>query len=179
MRIGVYIGSFNPPHLGHKKIIDFIIQHKYVDKVLIVPTPNYWNKNNLVDIKDRLNMLNYYEDDHVTVDTKNNHFPYTYQLLASIKKECPKDELYLVIGSDNLSQLHKWKNVNEILKYKVIVLSRGKKVRNQYINDSNFIYIDDFDFINISSTEIRKGNFKYLDSKIKEYIINNHLYEEE
>ena len=60
MRLGIYIGSFNPPHLGHKKVIDFLLEEDYVDKIIIVPTQNYWNKNNLIDIKDRINMLKFY-----------------------------------------------------------------------------------------------------------------------
>ena len=48
MRLGIYIGSFNPPHLGHKKVIDFLLENNYVDNVLIVPTGNYWNKTNII-----------------------------------------------------------------------------------------------------------------------------------
>ena len=48
MKIGVYFGSFNPMHDGHKKVADFVLENNYVDKVLLLPTPNYWNKQNLV-----------------------------------------------------------------------------------------------------------------------------------
>ena len=51
MKIGIFIGSFNPPHLGHLDIIKYLLNKKYVDKILIVPTKNYWNKTNLIDIK--------------------------------------------------------------------------------------------------------------------------------
>ena len=50
MKIGVYVGSFNPPHKGHKKIANHLVKNKYVDKVLIIPTSNYWNKTNLVNL---------------------------------------------------------------------------------------------------------------------------------
>ena len=50
MKIGIFIGSFNPPHLGHLDIIKYLLNKKYVDKILIVPTKNYWNKTNLIDI---------------------------------------------------------------------------------------------------------------------------------
>ena len=84
MRIGVYVGSFNPPHLGHKKIIYYLLENNYIDKVLIVPTKDYWDKKNLIDIKDRINMLKYYENDNVEVDTIHNSFPYTYELLNEL-----------------------------------------------------------------------------------------------
>jgi len=176
MRLGIYIGSFNPPHLGHKKVIDYLLENKYVDKVLIVPTPNYWTKNNLVDIKDRINMLKFYENDIVKVDTIHNNYEYTYQVLESINQDYDKDELYLIIGSDNLESLHKWKNIQEVLKYKIIVLKRKNIIKNKELDDKNFIYINNYPFLDVSSTEVRKGNYNYLDKNIKKYIIDNNLY---
>ena len=45
MKIGIYPGSFDPIHLGHIKIVNKILEDKLVDGVLIVPTGDYWNKN--------------------------------------------------------------------------------------------------------------------------------------
>ena len=57
MKIGIFGGSFNPPHLGHKKMIaDLILQH-ILDRVIIVPVGNYYNKNEMVDFKDRYKMI--------------------------------------------------------------------------------------------------------------------------
>lgn len=178
MRLGIYMGSFNPPHLGHKKVIDFLLEKDFVDKVLIVPTGNYWTKTNIIDIKDRINMLKYYENDSVEVDTNHNNYPYTFELVNALKKSYPNDELYLIIGSDNLEELHEWKNVDELLKNKIIVLKRGQIKKNPYIDDSNIIYINDFEYIDISSTEIRNGRYDYLNDNIKKYIIDNKLYQE-
>ena len=47
MKIGVYVGSFNPVHIGHIKIVKYLINNNYFDKVIIIPTGNYWNKQNL------------------------------------------------------------------------------------------------------------------------------------
>ena len=178
MRLGIYMGSFNPPHLGHKKVIDFLLEKNYVDKILIVPTGNYWNKTSIINIEDRINMLKYYENNNVKVDTVHNNYPYTYELLNKLKEVYPTDELYLIIGSDNLDELHEWKNIDELLKNKIIVLKRGKIKKNPNIDDKNIIYLEDFDNIDISSTEIRNGNFDYIDDNIKNYIINNKLYQE-
>ena len=179
MRIGIYIGSFNPPHLGHKKVIDFLLEKDYVDKVVIVPTKNYWNKTNLIDIEDRINMLKYYENTNIEIDTIHNNYPYTYELLNKLKEVYPTDELYLIIGSDNLDELHEWKNIDDLLNNKIIVLKRGTIKKNPSIDDKNIIYVEDFDNIDISSTEIRNGKFEYLDDNIKDYILNNKLYQED
>ena len=57
MKIGVYVGSFNPVHKGHIAIANYIVDNNYVDKLWIVPTGNYWDKLDLVSIDDRINML--------------------------------------------------------------------------------------------------------------------------
>ncbi len=178
MKIGIYIGSFNPPHEGHKKVIDYVLTKKIVDQVLILATPNYWHKTNLAAIKDRINMLKFYEEKNIKVDQKHNKYVYTYKVLRSIKKEYPKDEIFLMIGSDNLKELHKWKNIEEILTNKIIVLKRDKIEKNKYLKkyDSQFIYLYDFKNISISSTQIKNGYSKYLDIRIKNYIIKNNLY---
>ena len=49
MKIGVYVGSFNPVHIGHIKIVNYLLDN-YLDKVIIVPTGNYWEKIDIVNI---------------------------------------------------------------------------------------------------------------------------------
>ena len=178
MKLGIYMGSFNPVHKGHIKVVNYLLDNCIVDKVLIVSTLSYWDKTNLSDIKDRINMLKYYENDNVEVDTIHNSFPYTYELLNELSKIYKDDELYLIIGSDNLEELHKWKNIDELLKYNIIVMNRNTIKKNPYIDDKNITYIEDFDNIDISSTEIRNGNYIYLDPNIKAYIDKNNLYKE-
>lgn len=177
MRLGIYVGSFNPPHLGHKKVIDYVLEKDLVDKVLLLPTPNYWNKKDLVPINERIEMLKFYVEENIEVDSTHNNYPYTYEVLNSLHEDYKDDELYLIIGSDNLEKLHEWKHIEEILNYKIIVLKRNQIIKNNNINDSNIIYEEDFEFINVSSTEIRNGDSKYLHPKVKEYIKRNKLYE--
>ena len=122
-------------------------------------------------------MLKFYEDENVVVDSIHNKYPFTYQVLRSIKDDY-NDELYLIIGSDNIEKLHEWKNIDEILENKIIVLKRGEYKKNNYLNkyDKQFIYLDDFVPLSISSTEIRNGSYKYLNSNILKYIEDNNLY---
>lgn len=179
MRLGIYVGSFNPPHEGHHNVIQYLLEKDLVDFVLLLPTPNYWEKVDLIDVKERVEMLKFYEEDKVKVDTIHNHYPYTYEVLRSLKKDYPNDELYLIIGSDNLERFHEWKNIREILQNKVIVLKRNKIEKNQHLKEfeEQFIYREDFEFLNISSTDIRKGSRAYLNPNIIKYIKEHHLYE--
>lgn len=181
MKLGVYVGSFNPVHKGHIKVANYLIENKIVDKVLLLATPNYWDKQNLLDINDRVNMLKFYENENIIADNIHNKHEYTYEVLRALKKDYKNDEFYLVIGSDNLEKFHLWKNIDEILQNKVIVLNRNNIDVSKYLNrydKGKFIILDYFDFIDVSSTEIRKNlNNKYLDNNVREYIINNKLYE--
>ena len=179
MKTGVFVGSFNPVHDGHIKVANYLIENNYVDKVLMLATPNYWNKQDLVSIEHRVNMLKFYETDKIIIDDKHNKYPYTYQVLRSIKKDS-FEELYLIIGADNLKDLDKWKNIGEILNNnKIIVLNRNNIDINRYLekfDKSRFIIISDFPFIDVSSTQIRNGNYEYLNKRVREYIDKNRLY---
>lgn len=183
MKIGVYVGSFNPVHIGHIKIVDDLLIHKIVDRVVIIPTNGYWNKQNLVDLKHRINMLKYFENDKIIIDTKHNSIEYTYQVLDKLEKEYKNDELYLIIGADQLPKFHLWKNVGEILKHKVLVINRDNIDVYQHINNfknkENFIIVNDIEQIDISSTIIRDNIDKrdcYLDKNVLKYINKNKLY---
>lgn len=181
MKIGIFIGSFNPPHLGHLDIIKYLLNKKYVDKILIVPTKNYWNKTNLIDINKRIAMLKFYENDNIKVDTSNNNYQYTYQLMRKLKKEYSHDELYLIIGADNIINFKKWKNYEKLLTYNIIIMTRNNIDILKYTSHltGKFTVVNDYNFTDISSTKIRNNVFlnkKYLQEDIYHYIIENKLY---
>lgn len=180
MKIGVYVGSFNPVHNGHIKVVNYLLDKKYVDEVLILPTPNYWDKQDLAPMQDRINMLKYLESENVIIDTIHNNYEYTYQVFRSLKKDYPNDELYLIIGSDNIEKFHLWKEVDELLQNKIIILKRDntdvKNIIKKY-NTNNFIYIEDFKAIDESSTNIRNNkDTSNLDERVLQYIRENKLY---
>ena len=179
MKIGVYVGSFNPPHDGHYHVAKYLINHNYVDKVLLLPTLNYWNKQDLVSVKDRINMLKFYEEENIIIDDIHNNYSFTYQVLKELEKDYPNDYLYLIIGNDNIINFSKWKYVDKILKHKVIVMNRGNQNIKHYIQklgQDNFLLVNEFSYIPVSSSDIRKGSNKYLNIKVLKYIKNNHLY---
>lgn len=190
MKVGVYVGSFDPVHIGHKHIADYLLSNNYLDRVIIVPTTTYWNKNNLTDLKHRINMLKYYQSNKIIINDKYNTRKYTYQILNNLKKDYPEDTLYLIIGADNLVKFHLWQKIDKILKNKVIVLPRKGidiyKYINNYPEKDCFIALNNFKEIDISSSLIRKkinakdyqNIDKYLDKNILNYIIQNNLYNE-
>ena len=62
MKIGIFGGSFNPPHNMHLGIALELIKDKYLDKVIYVPTGDNYNKIGLISFKDRLNMLKFKQE---------------------------------------------------------------------------------------------------------------------
>ncbi len=180
-RLGIYMGSFNPPHKGHIKVVNYLINNNYVDKVLIVPTLNYWDKTDLIDINDRINMLKFFENEKIKVDQKHNKYIYTSELMRELSKEYD-DELFLIIGADNIINFDKWKNYHELLKYKIIIMNRDNIDISKYTKkykSNNFMVVDQYDYIKVSSTDIRKKiDEKYLDKRVLEYIKDNNLYRE-
>jgi len=180
MKLGIYIGSFNPPHKGHIYVVNYLINENIVDKILIVPTNNYWDKQDLIDIRDRINMLKYYENSKIIIDTVNNNYPYTYELMRELKKLYHDDILYLIIGADNIVNFHKWKNYRELLQYNIIIMNRDNIDINKYLkkySSAHFIILKDFNPINISSTVIRNQiDNEFLDEKVIQYIKKHHLY---
>lgn len=120
MRIGIFGGSFNPPHKMHYNIGKELIRMGYIDKVIYVPTGSkYIYKDNLVDDSDRYNMLSIMiEDDErfiVSDFELRNRNVYTYETLDYFQKTYPNDEIYFILGTDNLSYIDQWEKGEELL----------------------------------------------------------------
>lgn len=176
MKIGVFVGSFDPVHLGHINIANYLTEENYVDKIIIIATGSYWNKQNITDLDKRLEMLDLIKDKNIIIDKKHNHYKYTYEILETLKKERPNDELFLVIGADNAKSFTKWKNYEKILnEYKVIIINRD----NIEINLKPSIIINK-NFTDISSTKIRNNpleSHELLPEDVYNYIKIRGLYQ--
>ena len=115
MRKGIFIGSFDPVHKGHIKIVKTCLRKKLVDEVLIIPTGNYWDKQNLSPLEKRIKMLSYYENKKIRIDKVHNEIQFTSDLFKQLSQENPNDELILILGADNIPKFNQWYNYEELL----------------------------------------------------------------
>ena len=183
MKIGVYVGSFNPPHKGHIKIVKHLLNKKIVDKIIIIPTNNYWNKTNIIDLNHRINMLNFFKTDNIIINNTLNNLEYTYQVFRELKKD--NNDYSLILGADNIVSFAKWKNYEELLNQELIIINRDNLDIKKYLNELN--KKDKYKIINIknidiSSTYIRENikNEKLIkniiDKQVLDYIKKENLY---
>lgn len=189
MKIGIFGGSFNPPHKIHQKIANYLVKNNYLDKVIFVPTGSNYEKPYLASEQDRYNMLKLMIGNVSYLDISTYEFgklTHTYQTLDHFKKHYKDDEIYFICGSDNLKEIKTWKRYQYILSnYKLLVIRRNGESITDILSElksyqNNIIVIDDIKS-SLSSTSIRKrfkddkklvkdGN---IDSKVFEYIKNN------
>ena len=170
--IGILGGSFDPPHKGHLKISKIGLKKLGLKKIYwVITKKNPFKKKPFFSLKQRIfkskkitknnkKIQVFYLEDKVKSSRTINVINY----LINLKK---KKDLYLIIGSDNLKNFHKWTKWKKLVKLvKLVVFSRnrygmkgeGSKVV-KYLNKKNIIYINN-KLIDISSTDIKKELIK-------------------
>lgn len=193
MRIGIFGGSFNPPHKMHYNIGKELIRMGYIDKVIYVPTGSkYIYKDNLVDDSDRYNMLSIMiEDDErfiVSDFELRNRNVYTYETLDYFQKTYPNDEIYFILGTDNLSYIDQWEKGEELLLNKKFLVVKRKTddinlLLDKYQKYRSNIIVSEVLENDVSSTDIREKLQKkedvldFLSEGVYNYILENKLYE--
>ena len=134
MRIAVYSGSFDPLHIGHQAIMEYLTNVRDFDWVYLVISP----QNPFKDPQKALNAEQRYRaavqavlrhpELHVWVDNIELQMPaphYTIKTLDALKKREPENDFTLVIGADNLQDIHKWRDAPRLLsEYGVTVYPR-------------------------------------------------------
>ena len=166
MRIAIYGGSFNPMHIGHEKIVDYVLNNLNMDKIIIIPVgiPSH-RENNLEQSDTRLKICKEIFKGNKKIEVsdieiKSEGKSYTYDtLLKLIDLYGENNEFFEIIGEDSLKSLKTWKNYEELLKICKFIVFRRKddkniEIDNEFLNNKNIIILEN-EYYNISSTEIR------------------------
>jgi nicotinate-nucleotide adenylyltransferase len=184
MRLGIFPGSFNPPHDGHIAIAKKLISLKLIDKVIFVPVSNFYLKRELIEGVHRLEMLNMATKNSEEMFVSNYEIisetqPYTHQTLEHFERKFDQDSISLIIGADNYLELTSWKNYEYLINnYEIIVIKRGEIKSGIDFKNVKFISLG-LDFI--SSKQIRselrnKIRPKHLNKEVYEYVLEKGLY---
>ncbi len=164
LKIGLYFGTFNPVHIGHLAIANYMVEYRDIDQLWFVVSPQnpLKKKNNLLDDYQRLEMVHraVENDDRMRVSNVEFKMPkpsYTSDTLAYLKDQYPNYRFRILMGSDNLQNFHKWKNYETILEnYGIMVYPRPNFDASQIKQHKN-ITITDAPLMEISSTFIRQA----------------------
>jgi nicotinate-nucleotide adenylyltransferase len=164
MRIGLLFGSFNPIHIGHLIIADTMLGEPEIDSVWFVVSPHnpHKKKNQLLHEFDRLDMVRLAIADNPCFDVSDIEFRlpqpnYTIDTLTYLSAKYPQHKFQLIIGGDNLSTFHKWKNYTLILEdYGLLVYPRPNTVPTP-IYEHPKVKVVNMPLLDISATFIREA----------------------
>lgn len=188
MKIGLYFGSFNPVHVGHLIIANFIATTTDVDQLWFVVSPQNPLKQNatLLNKYHRKYLIDIAIEGEKKLKTSTIEFSlpiptYTIDTLTHLKDKYPDFIFSIIIGSDSLQNITKWKNYELLLKqYQLLVYERPGYKADNFI-DGNIIKLK-APLLDISSTKIREmiksgDSIKFfVPDVVKEEIERNHYY---
>jgi len=164
MRVGLFFGSFNPVHVGHMVLANYMLAYTEMQQVWMVVSPQNPHKTGqqMLSAANRLLLVNLAIDDHPNLRSSNIEFSlpqpsYTIHTLAHLNEKYPEHEFSLIIGQDNLQSFNKWKNHETILeKFHLYVYPRPGAATSQF-DAHPHVHLTSAPVIDISSTFIRQG----------------------
>ncbi|MFM6976530.1 MAG: nicotinate (nicotinamide) nucleotide adenylyltransferase [Sphingobacteriaceae bacterium] len=189
MKIGLFFGSFNPIHTGHLIIANYLANYTELDQVWLVVSPHnpLKEKSDLINMYDRLEMAKLATDqaENIRVSDIELSLPqpsYTIDTLTHLNARYPEHQFYLIMGSDNLNSLKKWKNYELILRdYQILVYPRPGSAPSE-LADHPSVSITQTPLMELSATFIRnaiknKKNVRFfVPETVLEFIESKNLY---
>ncbi len=190
-KIGLFFGSFNPIHIGHLILANYILEHTDMQELWFVVSPQnpFKEKKSLLKDHNRLDMVQLAIKNYPKMRASNVEFSlptpsYTIDTLTYLQEKYPEYTFSLIMGEDNLGSLQKWKNYELLLQnYEIIVYPRifGEEKRSDYLQHQNIHQID-APIIELSATEIRnmikagKNTRPMLPPEVFEYLDGSSFY---
>ena len=164
MKTGLFFGSYNPIHIGHLAIANYIVEFTDLDDLWFVVSPQNPLKSRSTLLADhhRLEMVEKAIDNDDRFKVSNIEFgmpkpSYTIDTLTYLAEKYPTREFYLIMGSDNIQSFHKWKNYQQILdSFKILVYPRPNCHEYDLKNHPSVTEVNAPN-IEISSTFIRQS----------------------
>lgn len=190
MKTGLYFGSFNPIHIGHLAIANYMIEFTDLEQLWFVVSPQnpLKQKHSLLQDYHRLEMTRLAIEDDERFRASDIEFKlptpsYTIDTLAYLEEKYPGREFQLVMGADGLRTFHKWKHADLIVKkYHRLIYPRPGESLDAISELSNASLVE-APLMEISSSFIRKALHEGKDvrhlvpAKAYQYMREMHFYE--
>ncbi len=191
MNIGIFGGTFNPPHIGHLIVAEHVRTTLGLDQILFMPAaiPPHKVGHDIISEEHRLAMLRlaiagnpHFEISEI--ELMRGGISFTVDTLQEMKRENPTVTLSLLIGMDNLVEFHSWKSPDEVLKLAVVVVMTrpGFELGTLQKTIGGNVLVCHVPEIEIASRDIRKRvrdgkSVRYLVTpSVAEYIEKHGLY---
>lgn len=190
-KIGLFFGSFNPIHIGHLILANYILEHSDLEELWFVVSPQnpFKDKKSLLKDNNRLDMVQLALKNYPKMRASNVEFSlpkpnYTIDTLTYLHEKFPDVSFSLIMGEDNLKGLPKWKNSEVLIQnHQIIVYPRVFEDRS----DEDFVQHENIEKINapiieLSATEIRnmikegKNVRPMLPPEVFEYLDGSSFY---
>ena len=183
MRICLFGGTFDPPHIGHLLIAQTVCEAEHFDKILFIPANKPPHKRVNTSLEDRLAMLNIAVEGNPNfeisdVEIRRGGVSYTIDTVKMVKEEIDQenDKIFYLIGSDSLMDFHNWKGPREILDECQVVVAirpgfRPSDIPAWILHRIQFANIPRFE---ISSTNIRH---RWVENKTIRYMVTLPVWE--
>lgn len=176
MKVGLYFGTFNPIHVGHLIIANYMADYTELDQVWLVVSPQnpLKEKNTILADHHRLALVKIAIDDNPKLRASDVEFKlskpsYTVNTMIHLKELYPDHTFSLIMGEDNLRTLHKWYNHDYLLKnHKIYVYPRALTFQEEndiQSDDPNqllfkhpsIVFCDDAPVMKVSASFIRNA----------------------
>ena len=198
-RIGIYGGTFNPPHIGHIQAARQAVSALRLTKLLVIPdriAPHKVMPEGSPTPQQRLEMLRIAfsgsPDIHVSdLELKRDGVSYTFETILQLKETYPEAQLVLCMGTDMFLSFHSWKNPHIILEHAdLAVFYRGDRNEREKVEAQKAEMeakgfrgeLVENDVIEISSTQMRRllafrCAADFLPEGVLDYIREKRLYD--
>ncbi len=188
MQTGLLFGSFNPVHTGHLIIATFMVDFVGLDEVWFIVSPQnpLKERDSLVNETHRYEMVKKALEKYPQLKESDIEFDmprpsYTIDTLKKLENDYPEREFAVIIGTDNIDNIDRWKDYKEVVSYRFYIYPRLGSKNEKLSLFSNAKHIS-APVVEISSRFIRKAagvgkEFRpYLPAEVYEYIKDNKLY---
>ncbi len=164
-KIGLFFGSFNPIHIGHLILANYILENSDMEELWFVVSPQnpFKDKKSLLKDNNRLDMVQLALKNYPKMRVSNVEFSlpkpsYTIDTLTYLHEKYPEISFALIMGEDNLKGLKKWKNAETLVNnHQIIIYPRISTEQNSvdiYVHEN--ISKIDAPIIELSATKIRE-----------------------